>query len=548
MKSANKNISLSEAAGILQVSKATVSNWLRSEMIRKNDKGILSESVQEVKKKIESGELRKLNVRANKTFSSKKFHPSELEDAQNIKADVSYQASKTSGVKSKEGSFYTPDFLIDEIIYDHNPGSGSKICDPCCGTGRFLKNIAGRSGNDLLLYGFDTDETAVKIALHDIKVSGFSHINIKHFDSLINPENEKYDFIFTNPPWGAHYSAEYLNLLRKLYHDAGSEDSLEYFLRYAYRSIRHGGVISFILPESFLYVKKFKTIRKFLLDNSTVLKIKNYGRIFSNVFTPVIRIDIRKILPEINHKIIADGSLIFQSDFNGEKDNIYNVAISEADKNKLRLIFGKPHITLKNNADWSLGIVTGDNKRFLRNTQENDFTKQVITGKNIEPYIIKQGRKFLYRDFSKFQQVSKTDYFSVKEKLIYKFISDRLVFAYDDSGVCTLNSANIMIPKLRNYPIKTVMAILNSDLMNFIYMKKFNSLKVLRSNIETLPFPENPDRKIINLIEDKTNRIINNEGVKECNRRELEGLVNKLYGVNNESTNSDPEEKIISRT
>jgi len=92
------------------------------------------------------------------------------------------------------------------------------------------------------------------------------------------------------------------------------------------------------------------------------------------------------------------------------------------------------------------------------------------------------------------------------------------------------------------------MAILNSDLMNFIYMKKFNSLKVLRSNIETLPFPENPDRKIINLIEDKTNRIINNEGVKERNRREIEGLVNKLYGVNNESTNSDPEEKIISRT
>jgi len=52
-----------------------------------------------------------------------------------------------------------------------------------------------------------------------------------------------------------------------------------------------------------------------------------------------------------------------------------------------------------------------------------------------------------------------------------------------------LNSANIVIPKISNYPIKVIAALLNSSLCQFIFQKKFSSIKVLRSHIEQVPLP-----------------------------------------------------------
>jgi hypothetical protein len=72
------------------------------------------------------------------------------------------------------------------------------------------------------------------------------------------------------------------------------------------------------------------------------------------------------------------------------------------------------------------------------------------------------------------------------------------------------------------------MAILNSDIINFIYQKKFNSLKVLRYNIERLPFPMNSDKKIIKEIEKKVDEILDG---KYSSKNIIDELVNQLYGI-----------------
>ena len=82
-----------------------------------------------------------------------------------------------------------------------------------------------------------------------------------------------------------------------------------------------------------------------------------------------------------------------------------------------------------------------------------------------------------------FQQVAPENIYRAKEKLVYKFISKKLIFAYDNKQRLFLNSANILIPKLENYTIKDVMTFLNSTLFQYIYTKKFNELKVLKGNL-----------------------------------------------------------------
>ena len=122
-----------------------------------------------------------------------------------------------------------------------------------------------------------------------------------------------------------------------------------------------------------------------------------------------------------------------------------------------------------------------------------------------------------------------TEKYRAKEKLIYRFISNNLVFAYDDKQRLTLNSANIVIPKIPNYPIKVIAALLNSSLYQFIFQKKFFSIKILRSHIEQMPLPLWSDEIFTEIIE------LVNVNIKDRNNFEkLDNYIMKKFDLSNE--------------
>ena len=139
---------------------------------------------------------------------------------------------------------------------------------------------------------------------------------------------------------------------------------------------------------------------------------------------------------------------------------------------------------------WALGIVTGDNKNKVSKTKIGEEWKPICTGKDIKLYKLKAPSSYVRYVRNELQQVAKEEIYNAPEKLVYKFISKTICFAYDDTEVLFLNSANILIPKIPNMSIKTVMAFLNSDLFKFVYMTIFGDVKILKSNLCSLPFPE----------------------------------------------------------
>jgi len=532
-KENNLMISRAEAAEILFISIATVRNWEKSGLL-KSENGLLRPSeVQRLSRLIENGEIQKLTKRANKKGIHKlSIKPSD--DGEILK-DISgskYQNSKSAALRSKEGSFYTPEHIIDEIVKDYI-SAGKSVYDPCCGTGRFLIRSYELSSGKVSIRGRDKDAEALKIAETSLSGLGSKDHELIHSDSLKTNEDNYYDLIFTNPPWGAYIKYE-LKEFQKLYSEAKTDDSLGFFILKGIRSLKPSGIMSYVLPESFLYSRRFADLRKFILENTSLIKLKSYARPFKNVFSEVVRVDLRKQSPVNNTVVIENGEDSFtleQDDLKKAHDFRFDLGSDSSDRDQISRFYDKPYITLKNHAEWSLGIVTGDNKRFVSDIQDDDHKDQIITGKNIDRYNIDGHKKYINNNFSLFQQVPKKNLFVVKEKLVYRFISDRLVFALDRSGSYTLNSANILIPKLPGYTICSIMAVLNSGAMNFIYRKKFKSLKVLRSYLEELPFPENPDKKIIDLIDKKTNRIINNAESGKKILCEIDRLTEKLYGV-----------------
>ena len=414
-----------------------------------------------------------------------------------------YQGLVSVGRKSRTGAYFTPSQVIDDSLSDlgFTPES---FLDPCCGTGRYLLHAAAKfSMNPARLHGYDSDPTAVDIA----KINLLLHYRDLLFvpkvyclDSLSDLANGQpecrsnhllgsIDAIATNPPWGGcKNQARNKNLVELI----KSGESFSLFLEKSLRLLRDEGRLSFLLPESILKIRTHTDIRRLILEIASIRKISLLGRVFSGVFTPIMRLDLeKKPAPKDWCVTIVRKNSIHharQSRFTANAGMAFDVTVTPRDEYLLDKIYRTEHQTLAGKAEWALGIVTGDNSRCVLSAAMPG-TEPVLRGRDVFKFAPRSARCHIRFQPERFQQVAPERLYRAPEKLIYRFISDKLIFAYDDSGLLTLNSANILIPRLPGMSIKASLAFLNSRVFQYIFVKRFRTRKILRSDLETMPFP-----------------------------------------------------------
>lgn len=401
-----------------------------------------------------------------------------------------YQSLLNEGSKNIKGSYYTPQSVLNKI-FPENIDFSLTFLDPCCGTGSFLLEAADRVKSPEQIFGCDMDEVACFIAKINLIIKFKNkefRPNIFNMDFLGKNNLGEFDIIATNPPWGALSKPDY----KKKYPQIKSDESFSYFITECSKHLNPGGKMIFVLPEAVLNVKVHSDIRKFILDNFQIEKINLFGRVFSKVLTGVVSLSLREKGETIEDVIIGQNR-ISQAFFEGNTNYNFSV-LDNKDVKILNKIYSKPYLTLKDSV-WALGIVTGDNSRLITNNSKNG--EKIYSGKNISKDGISDSVRYIFYDRTKFQQVAPDEVYRAKEKLVYKFVSKKLVFTYDNKQRLFLNSANILIPNIDGYSIKDVMTFLNSTLFQYIYTKKFNELKVLKGNLLDLPFPVKlPDTKL----------------------------------------------------
>lgn len=415
---------------------------------------------------------------------------------QNLPADerdllgVVYQAITPEGHRNMKGQYYTPRSVAHRALQTIDMSTDGYVLDPCCGSGSFLCEVQVKSPSQLL--GIDIDPIAVMIAK--------ANIMVRYCDTAFIPQIMCGDFldrslfsrvpvwlssyynnisvICTNPPWGADSQMR------------GGE-IFSHFIRESVSLLNENGRLCFLLPESFGKIRTHADIRRHLLLNTILREVVYLPALFSGVVTSCMYLNALKAKSYGNKvEIQRDGAIItVPQRVLLNSDNSAFIACDSVGESILDAVKERGRHNLQDSI-WALGIVTGDNKNKVSKTRIGEEWKPICTGKDIKPYKLKAPSSYVRYVRNELQQVAKEEIYSAPEKLVYKFISKSICFAYDNSRVLFLNSANILIPKIPNMSIKTVMAFLNSELFKFVYMTIFDDVKILKGNLCSLLFPD----------------------------------------------------------
>ncbi len=396
-----------------------------------------------------------------------------------------YQSLLSEGDKNRMGSYFTPPHVAREMVQHLDFSAGQLFYDPCCGSGVFLTSLRGVRPEQI--YGSDSDPCAVFIAKINMLLRFASHVFIPQIECAVYGcshdlfgnssvfKDLPVDYIYTNPPWGAQ--------------SADTDDSFAPFVTHAFRQIKSGGLVDMLLPEAVLNVKAHSSLRRFLLNYTHLRHIRRHDFRFSGVQSGVVDVAFSKAPPASTVLFCRNSASerVPISAFHATEQCVFS-PLTQDELDVLHFLRASCPLSLRDSS-WALGIVTGNNKEKLFSSPAPG-TEPIFTGKDVHPFRLSSPSHFIYFKRTELQQVAPDSFYRAPEKLLYRFISDRPIFAYDSSRSLVLNSANILIPNVPGMSVLTVLAFLNSDVIRFVYHKLFGEcVKVLKSNLAQLPLP-----------------------------------------------------------
>jgi len=493
---------IEDSAKIFKVSTATIRNWIKTGYLEVLSKGKISrDSIENFKEHISGTE--KLNQRANKLKKDTHDHKSVVNDflekiqSQECvleKIGEDYENSLSDSYRNQEGIYYTPNHIVNDLLSLKKIIGNETFCDPCCGSGNFIIRALDLGFKAENIFGFDIDPVAVEITKKRIQEkTGYQSENIKCADFLqqsISQKTVTYDYIYTNPPWGKKIDKTEKEYIRKVLNAGNSLDTCSLFYFACMNALKLEGVLGLLLPDAFFNVAAYEDARLSTLTFQ-IERLSYYGKAFKGLLTGAVGIVLHKKSCDLESEVDCTyESKFFKRKINSLHSNpksIFNISCTSDEAQVIEHIYSIPHITLIDRAKWGLGIVTGNNTKYIENCLRDDLIP-VYKGSDITKHGLKPASNFIPNDFSLYQQVAPLNLYEASEKLIYKFISPKLCFFHDTASRFVINSANILITE-DNFPIpmKTLCDLFNSNFINWVFSKIFNTHKILRGDLELLP-------------------------------------------------------------
>ena len=166
----------------------------------------------------------------------------------------------------KSGEFYTPRAVTDFVVKMVNPKIGESVADFACGTGGFLVSalnhmkdeVSNTTSNDKLqkaFYGVEKKSLpyllcTTNMLLHDINEPQIIRGNSLEKNVRDYEENDKFDVILMNPPYGG---TEKKSIQQNFPTELRDSETADLFMVEILFRLKNNGRVGIVLPDGFLF-------------------------------------------------------------------------------------------------------------------------------------------------------------------------------------------------------------------------------------------------------------------------------------------------------
>lgn len=322
-----------------------------------------------------------------------------------------------------------------------------------------------------------------------------------HFSEVFSREGGGFDVVIGNPPYVniSNLSKNDREAYKNIFSITKNKiDLYAYFIEKGNSLLKDNSILCYIVPHTWKATSSFEKLRKLIFDNYQLQNIVEMDySVFDATVKPVVivlkKISDREYTIKVRNKKFE---IINTIDIN-EVLNSSSYAIDTMSSSKEKDLFSKienDSIKLGSLLKFTRGVKTSDDKRFIKNSRENDDCKKVIRGRNIQRYLYNWNSEFIwYRPDLMKEKVGclphNKDLFEVDKKIVLQRISKGLVGCLDENSIYALDTCLVSDVETLddNFDIKFILSLINSKLLNFWYQKKFILPTVSGYELNQLP-------------------------------------------------------------
>ncbi|MEM3849066.1 MAG: TaqI-like C-terminal specificity domain-containing protein, partial [Zestosphaera sp.] len=203
-------------------------------------------------------------------------------------------------VRRRYGAYDTPlhivKFMVD--VTGIKDFSGLRVPEPATGLAPFSRYIASLKGAWRDIYGVEVNPTIVSYLK-----TAYPEFNVIEGDYLLTDFGDKFDLVIGNPPYGIigsenHYAISIFKNRKKIYKKRyktwrGKYNIYGLFIEKGLKDLKEHGILTFIVPATWMILDEFKELRRFLSRNGEI-EVYYLGRVFQGLNVVAVVLVVRK--------------------------------------------------------------------------------------------------------------------------------------------------------------------------------------------------------------------------------------------------------------
>jgi len=314
-----------------------------------------------------------------------------------------------------------------------------------------------------------------------------------------------FDIVIGNPPYGAKFKKSEKVALKKMFPlIKGQPESYEYFIYHAIdRLLNWQGGLSFINPTNFIESKRAEGLRLFLLNGGLISVISNFRyNVWKNNASETLVFLYRKngkgltriIHPKNEREFVARKGFV-EIDQEMWRSTEGHRFVIRGDNQIIKKI-SDSKTRLGDCCEVSQGIIVYKTREdsaanlYISDQGSPGWKKLLDTKSKVGKYHIRWGDRYL--SYGEWLWCPRNEKYFNGPKIVFgrlrnKSLSRKLIGAFDNENFYNRDNFNNIISSDTSFTIKYVLALFNSDVLNYWYKSYFDNVNINPEQVRLLP-------------------------------------------------------------